>query len=307
VVFTSSPPASIQAGTTFSATATTEDPSSNVVNDFAGNVTVALTVPGSATLSGTLTQPVVNGVANFGDLSVNKTGSYSLTATSSPALTSAISSSFAIQPGPATQLVFTVQPPATPTAGATLAPAIQVSIEDSLNNVVTGDSVTQVTVALTTPNGATLGGTTTQTALSGVASFTNLNVDKTGSYTLTATSTPSLTSAVSTSVVIQPGAAAQLAFVQQPTTAQSTVAIAPAVTVAIEDSLGNVVTSDTSTITVSLASNVPGGTLSGTLSQPASAGVATFGNLAIDKVGSYTLGASGGGFTAPASNSFSIT
>jgi parallel beta-helix repeat protein len=249
VVFTSSPPASIQAGTTFSATATTEDPSSNVVNDFAGTVSAALTAAGGATLSGTLTQPVVNGVANFGDLSVNKTGSYTLTATSSPVLTSAISSTFAVQPGAATKLAFTVQPPATPTAGATLTPATQVSIEDSLNNVVTGDIATQVTVALTNANGATLSGTTIQTAANGVASFANLSVDKIGSYTLTATSNPALTSAISSSFAIQLGPATQLAFTVQPSsTAHAGVAFTQQPVVSVEDAGGNVVTTDNATV-----------------------------------------------------------
>jgi len=308
VVFTSSPPASTQAGATFSATATTEDPSSNVVNDFAGNVTVALTVPGSATLSGTLTQPVVNGVANFGDLSVNKTGSYTLTATSSPVLTSAISNSFAIQPGPAAQLAFSVQPPATPTAGATLTPAIQVSIEDSLNNVVIGDSATQVTVALTSANGATLSGTTNQTAANGVASFGDLSVNKTGSYTLTATSSPVLTSAISSTFAVQPGAATKLAFtVQPPTTPTAGATLTPATQVSIEDSLNNVVIGDSATqVTVALT-NANGATLSGTTIDTAANGVASFADLSVDKIGSYTLTATSNPALTPAiSSSFAI-
>jgi hypothetical protein len=310
VVFTSSPPASIQAGTTFSATATTEDPSSNVVNDFAGNVTVALTVPGSATLSGTLTQPVVNGVANFGDLSVNKTGSYSLTATTTPALTSAISNSFAIQPGPAAQLAFSVQPPATPTAGATLTPAIQVSIEDSLNNVVTGDSATQVTVALTSANGAILSGTTNQTAANGVASFGDLSVNKTGSYTLTATSNPALTSAISSSFTIQLGPATQLVYSTEPSsTAAAGTAFAQQPVVSVEDAGGNVVTTDSSSV-VTLA--LIGGDTSASLScttNPITVtnGVATFAGCAINKASPTHYQVTASGSTSATAGPFSST
>jgi len=311
LVFTTQPSSTATAGVAFTQqpVVSVEDNLSNVVTtDNTTSVMLALTTPNGATLAGTTSQSAASGVASFSGLSVNKTGSYTFTATSTPSLTSALSSGFTIQPGTATQLVFSTQPSSTATAGVAFAQQPVVSVQDAGGNVVTTDNATSVMLALTTPNGATLAGTTSQTASGGVASFTNLSVDKTGSYTFTATSTPSLTSALSSGFTIQPGTATQLVFLQQPTSAQSTVAIAPAVTAAIEDSFGNVVTSNTSTITVSLASSTPpGGALSGSSSQLASAGVATFGNLSIDKVGSYTLGASGGGFTAPASNSFSIT
>ena len=286
LVFTVVPPASVQAGGTFAATATTEDPSGNVVSDFSGNLSVALTVPGSATLSGTPTLPVANGIAGFTGLSVNKTGSYTLTATSSPSLTSATSSSFSITPGAATQLAFTAQPAPTPTSGLAMSPTIQVSTEDSLNNVVTGDSTTQVTVALTTANGATLSGTTTQTASSGVASFGNLSVDKTGSYTLTATSSPALTSAISGSFTIQPGAATQLVFTMQPSAAATAnAAFAQQPVVSVEDASGNVVTTDsTSMVTLALAGGDPSGTLACTTNPiTVTNGVATFAACAISK------------------------
>jgi hypothetical protein len=61
------------------------------------NVTVALTAAGGAILAGTLTATTNNstGLASFSNLSVNLAGGYTLT-TTSPALTSAISSSFSI-------------------------------------------------------------------------------------------------------------------------------------------------------------------------------------------------------------------
>ena len=62
-----------------------------------GGVTVSLTTPAGATLSGTTTQPLASGVANFTDLSVNIAGTYTLTATSS-GRTSATSVSFNITP-----------------------------------------------------------------------------------------------------------------------------------------------------------------------------------------------------------------
>jgi Ca2+-binding RTX toxin-like protein len=73
-----------------------EDGNGNIVTTDSSNVTVALTNSAGATLSGTLTQSAVNGVAAFsGDLFVNNPGTYTLTATDGT-LTSAVSSQFTI-------------------------------------------------------------------------------------------------------------------------------------------------------------------------------------------------------------------
>jgi len=182
-----------------------------------------------------------------------------------------------------------------------------VTVTDGSAKVVS-DFAGTVSVALTTPAGATLSGTLAKPVVNGVASFTDLSVNKTGTYTLTATSAPALPPATSSSFTVQPGAAAQLAFTQLPTNPKIGITMTPAVQVAIQDSLGNTVTGNTSTITISLASsNPPGGTLSGTLNKPAVAGVATFDDLVIGQAGTYTFGATGGGFTASPSSSITVT
>src|SRR5439155_523880 len=85
----------------------------------------------------------------------------------------------------ATQLVFTVQP-GTATAGAAIAPAVQVTARDAFDNTGTGFA-SSVTVALgANPGGGTLAGTTSVTAASGVATFSTLSINKAGvGYTLT--------------------------------------------------------------------------------------------------------------------------
>src|SRR5207245_5943050 len=89
------------------------------------------------------------------------------------------STAFDIIPGTTTQLAFTVQPSNT-VAGAAISPAVQVSALDAAGNPVPGFTGS-VTVALgTNPGGATLGGTTTVAAVNGVASFSPLTLDKTG-------------------------------------------------------------------------------------------------------------------------------
>src|SRR5207253_1426550 len=116
-----------------------------------------------------------------------------------------------IIPGTATRLAFTVQPSNT-VAGAAISPAVQVTALDAAGNPV--PSFTRsVTVALgTNPGGSTLSGTTTVAAANGVASFSPLTLDKTGtSYALTATAA-GLTPTTSSGFNITPGAATQLVF-----------------------------------------------------------------------------------------------
>src|SRR5207249_5117688 len=100
-----------------------------------------------------------------------------------------VSTAFNVAAGTATQLVFTVQPSAA-TAGAAITPPVQVTAEDALGN--TDPTFTgNVTVALgANPGGGALSGTTTVTAVSGVATLASLSVNKVGTgYTLTAAAT----------------------------------------------------------------------------------------------------------------------
>jgi hypothetical protein len=112
-----------------------------------------------------------------------------------------------------------------------------------------------------------------------------------------------LTSATSDSFTIK---VAALKFTQQPTNAMVGSAIMPAVTVAIQDPLGNTVTTDTSSVTITLSS---GTFASGSNTATAAAvnGVATFDKLFIDADGNYTLTASDGADTQATSQSFAVT
>jgi S-adenosylmethionine hydrolase len=99
-----------------------------------------------------------------------------------------------------------------------------------------------------------------------------------------------------------------LVFTQQPSDTVAGQSVSPAVTVAIVDQFGNVLSYDnTDTVTVAIGANPSGGTLSGTLTVTVNGGVATFGDLSIDKAGSgYTLVASSSGLTGATSNSFAV-
>jgi hypothetical protein len=99
------------------------------------------------------------------------------------------SDAFSITAGPATQLLFTVQPSSV-AAAAVIAPAIRVTALDGQGNVATG-FVGNVTLAIgTNPSGGALAGVTTVAAASGVASFAGLSINLAGvGYTLRATAT----------------------------------------------------------------------------------------------------------------------
>src|SRR2546429_7714200 len=73
-------------------------------------------------------------------------------------------------------------------------------------------------------------------------------------------------------------------------------AITPAVEITAQDGSGNTATGFTGNITVAIGTNPSSGTLSGTKTVAAVAGVATFAELSIDKAGAgYTLTATGAG------------
>lgn len=97
-----------------------------------------------------------------------------------------------------------------------------------------------------------------------------------------------------------------LGFFVQPNSADVGRAIAPAVEIVVRDSLGGTDSSFTGSITISLASNPTGATLSGTTVRQPINGIASFGNLAIDKAGTYTLQASANGATSVTSGAFTI-
>src|SRR5439155_82955 len=135
--------------------------------------------PGGATLSGTMPVAAVGGVASFFDLSLNRTGTgYTLTASAS-GFAPVISTGFDITPGTATQLAFTVQP-TTSVAGLVISPAVQVTALDPAGNPVPSFTGSVSVVLGNNPGGSTLGGATTVAAVNGVASFSTLTLDKTG-------------------------------------------------------------------------------------------------------------------------------
>ncbi|MBI5528600.1 MAG: Ig-like domain-containing protein [Deltaproteobacteria bacterium] len=283
------------------------DARGRVAVDATNPVTIAIGVnPSGGVLSGTLTANPAAGYAGFGDLSIDKPGTgYTLTA-SSPGLTGAESREFDVGAGAPAGLAFVVEPSDT-AAGAAIAPAVQVAVQDASGSTVTS-ATSEIEIALdANPGSGALSGVLKVKAVAGIATFADLSIDKAAEgYTLKAAS-GTLSEAVSATFNVAAGAAAKLGFLSWfPQTAAGD-PISPPVRVAVQDALGNTVPDATDAVTVALGANPAGGTLSGTLTLNAQNGVAEFDDLSIDKAGTgYTLSASSGNLTGAEGTAFTI-
>ena len=312
VVYTVSPTTRV-AGTTFSPAilATIQDAVGNTVTSSTATVNIAIgTNPGGGTLSGTLSDAAVAGVATFDDLSIDKVGT-GLHAHQLEHRTDQ-RDECGVQHHRRCRVEARVHLQTTGgTGGVVWTTQPRVNIQDAFGNTIT-TSTASVTLAIT-PGTGTSGAALTCTAnpkaaVAGVDTFAGCKIDKAGTgYTLTATST-GLTSAISTSFDVAVGPATKVVYTQAPVTTQAGSIITPAVVATIQDVGGNTVTSSSATVSIAIGTNPGGGTLSGTVSEPAVAGVTTFEDLAINKVGTgYTLITSSTGLTSATSAVFNIT
>ena len=121
-----------------------------------------------------------------------------------------------------------------------------------------------ITLALgANTGGATLGGTLTVNAVNGVATFSDLTLDKTGvGYTLTAAAT-SLSGDVSAAFNITPSTATQLVFTVQPSSVAAGSSISPAIVVTAQDASGNTDHLVSYRVSLSIGTNAGGGTRPG--------------------------------------------
>ncbi|MHB8571953.1 MAG: hypothetical protein ACYDAY_03210 [Candidatus Dormibacteria bacterium] len=202
-----------------------------------------------------------------------------------------------------------LQQPTATLAGAAITPAVRIAEYNSQRQLNSSDNSTVISIGIgTNPTGAALFGTTSQTVSGGIATFSDLSIQKAASgYTLTATG-PNLVPVTTTGFPINPGSASAIAFVQQPTDAPPGQLLAPSVTVGEVDAYGNVNHTDsTLQVTVAIGANPGGGTLSGTVSRTASRGIATFNDLSVSNVGTgYTLSAGAPSMSTVASAAFNV-
>jgi hypothetical protein len=174
-----------------------------------------------------------------------------------------------------------------------------ITVKDSGNNTVTGDAST-VTAAIS--GGDALGvlvGTTTAVASSGIATFLTLGLTGTAGQTYTITYTDGALTQITQTITAQAGAATKLGVASAASGSISGVAFTSQPTITVQDSGGNVVTSDGSTVTAAISGADGLGALIGTTTAVASSGVATFANLGLTGTSgqTYTLTYTDGALT----------
>jgi alpha-tubulin suppressor-like RCC1 family protein len=201
-------------------------------------------------------------------------------------------------------------------AGQPVTPPPAVRVTDGIGNPVRGVTVSFAVrgsggvVANRTGQGSVV---TVATDASGIAAVTSWTLGPVaGSDTLEASAVgsngPLQGSPVRFIALGVPGPASRLAFLQQPTTTTVGRQMSPPVTVAVADLNGNLVSSFSGTVTLSLGSSPPGGTLGGPTTAGVVGGIATFAGLTLGPAGSgYTLVASAPLISPAASVSFDVT
>jgi hypothetical protein len=292
-------PTSVTAGNVFVISVTAEDASGQIVTGYAGTVSLTSGDPLEPHPAGTFS--FSQGLGITATLATLETaGSWPITATDtgSPSI-SGVSAAVTVTAAPASKVAFS-QPPTNAAAGATISPAVEVQVTDPYGNLVSSGSASTASVTLTISSGTLLGTTTVQ-ASGGVATFNALSIDQAGSYELSASAAGLAGTATSNSFNVAAGAASQLAFTTQPASTPGANSTAT-MKVAVEDQYGNTVTTDNSSVTLTLnaAASGGGGVLKGTATQAASGGLATFSGLSIVNPTNNSYSAAGTGYTLTA-------
>ncbi|NGP87818.1 invasin domain 3-containing protein [Fodinibius halophilus] len=177
-------------------------------------------------------------------------------------------------PRPTDAVTINTQPSGTATAGSAFSTAPVIYLRDQFGNKVTTDNSTQVTASIASGNG-TLSGTLTRTVSAGEITFTGLSANIANTITLQFSSS-GITSATSNAIVIEPAAASNLTYIQQPTNTAENKTIDPPVEVQLLDSFGNKVPQSGVSVTIGSEPYWHNSTLSTTTD---GSGIATFNDL----------------------------
>jgi hypothetical protein len=218
LAITTQPSTSAQAGVVFGTQPVI------AIQDQYGNQTsstasvAAAIATGSPALAGTASLAAVNGVATFTNLEIDGAAGTRTLSFSSSGLTGVTSGNIAVGAGPASQLVITTQPSSTAQAGVPFATQPAVTIEDQFGNPV--NSGAAVVASIITGAG-TLAGGTSVAAVSGVASYTNLEIDGLVGVRALHFTSGALTSVASSSITVSAGSAASIQTFINSTAAQS--------------------------------------------------------------------------------------
>jgi hypothetical protein len=200
---------------------------------------------------------------------------------------------------PATHLaLINPLPPSSVTSGASF--AVNVAAEDATNATDSNYSGSVALAVTTGPGSFNAGDVVTLLASGGVVDFSSLHLNQAGAYTIQVTS-GSLT-ALSFSLTVNP----QKFSFTMPNSVQVNSPFTVVVTALNAD--GTTATNFSGAadlLTLTVASGP--GNLSGTIPESPSQGQATFANLKLDTIGSYTFTVNGGGITGTSANSITVS
>jgi|GEM_PF-2142216 len=281
------PPVNAESGVPLSPPPTVAilDANNNVVSNATTLVTATI-VSGTGTLIGTTAVNAVNGIATFDNLAVagDAIVTIGFGAAGLPPEPGTVTVSFPITTVQVPrQLGIVTQPGGVP-SGSPLAPQPIVEIRDAAGLRIPGTTL-PISAALSAGPGA-LSGTTTVAAVDARSTFTNLVITGAGAATLTFSS-GALVPVTSDVITIAGLPASHLAILTAPAGAESGVAFTTQPVIEVLAADGTRANTATGTVTAQILTG--SGTLAGTVTVPIVNGLASFANLQINGVGSFTL------------------
>jgi hypothetical protein len=263
-----------------------QDVNSNVVPSVAATaVTLSASGTGcsSANVSGLGPVNTVSGVATFSIATSAQFTTCTLSASAS-GFSSVPSTAFnSVSATGAVRVKFTTQPAASGTAGSTMSTGT-VAFQNASGTSATAASSTNISVSVLSGPSSAISGTTSFATTTSTA-FSNSFVTA-GTYRLLATAT-GYKPDTSAAFIVAPGSPNRVNFITQPNTIGAGVPFSTTIAAAIQDNLGNVVTTATNNIQLSAFTTTPSFqslTLNnGALNRTVAAvnGVATFTNLSV--------------------------
>ncbi|MGE6760617.1 lamin tail domain-containing protein [Corallococcus interemptor] len=257
-----------------------------VVTDSTAEVTLSLGSGGIVFPEGLLTVTAVNGVATFPDVVLNRAGGGYHFVASAPGFEPVASTFFKVVPGPVKALGYD-RFLDTVTVG--VAESLEVTLADAHSNTVT-DYTGTVTLT-STDAAATLPSHTFTAADAGTFKFQGITFRTPGPQFLTIADSAGAFS-FEMRVMVSAAATASLAFTPQPSNGNADSAL-PDVKVSLLDARGDVVSTATSVVTLTLTGQ-PGFTA---VDVAAVNGVATFSGLRVTTAGTFTFTATVGALT----------
>jgi hypothetical protein len=294
-------PTQTTAGVAANVMLTVRDVYGNAATGYRGTIHVSSTDP-QAVLPGNYTFTGADGGVRILSATFRSVGSQTLTFADVAAFTLAVTTN-SITVTPANAAGFTVS--SVPTqASAGIAASVTLTARDVYGNVATGYLGT-IHVS-STDSQAVLPGKDAFTGADGGVKTLPVTFRTAGTQTLTFADVAAPALVLTTnSISVLAGPVAKLAFLQQPITGVSGVLMKPAITVELLDAFGNIESSNTSQVSLTLGDSSNTLKLSGNTSVVAMNGVATFSNVIVSGSGiGLTLLASTSGLTSVSSAKF---